>query len=133
MLPRPDTRVCVLLPICRGGSPPILRVLNPCFLIHSITGAIAKFGASWQSSELNGVSFFWTWIRRHPLDPQASLTSVLELRNVKKDEGANAEFLIVDTPPRLESKEVRELVGTNRSLRDPQPAGCLELDLLVFR
>ncbi len=40
------------------------------------------------------------------LDPQASLTSLLELHNVKRDEGA--EFLIVDTPPRLESKEVRE-------------------------
>jgi chromosome partitioning protein len=44
------------------------------------------------------------------LDPQASLTSLLELHNVNRDEGAAAEFLIVDTPPRLESKEVRESV-----------------------
>ena len=44
------------------------------------------------------------------LDPQASLTSLLELHNVKRDEGAGTEFLIVDTPPRLESKEVRESV-----------------------
>jgi len=44
------------------------------------------------------------------LDPQASLTSLLELHNVKRDVGAATEFLIVDTPPRLESKEVRESV-----------------------
>lgn len=44
------------------------------------------------------------------LDPQASLTSLLELHNVNRDEGATTEFLIVDTPPRLESKEVRESV-----------------------
>ena len=30
--------------------------------------------------------------------------------NVNRDEGAATEFLIVDTPPRLESKEVRESV-----------------------
>ena len=42
------------------------------------------------------------------LDPQASLNSLLELHNVNRDEGETAEFLIVDTPPRLESKEVRE-------------------------
>jgi chromosome partitioning protein len=44
------------------------------------------------------------------LDPQASLSSLLELHSVKRDESAATEFLIVDTPPRLESKEVRETV-----------------------
>ena len=44
------------------------------------------------------------------LDPQASLTSLLDLHNVEKDEDTHAEFLIVDTPPGLESREVRESV-----------------------
>jgi cellulose biosynthesis protein BcsQ len=44
------------------------------------------------------------------LDPQASLTSLLELHNVNRNEGAATEFLIVDTPPRLESQGVRESV-----------------------
>ena len=46
------------------------------------------------------------------LDPQASLSSLLELHNVKRDESAATEFLIVDTPPRLESKEVRGVTQT---------------------
>jgi hypothetical protein len=47
-------------------------------------------------------------IRNYPFE--TSRSSLLKLHNVKKDQGAATEFLIVDTPPSLESKEVRETV-----------------------
>ena len=44
------------------------------------------------------------------LDPQASLNGLLHLHDVQQLKETQAEFLIVDTPPRLESKEISEAI-----------------------
>jgi chromosome partitioning protein len=44
------------------------------------------------------------------LDPQASLNGLLHLHDVQQLQETQAEFLIVDTPPRLESKEISEAI-----------------------
>jgi chromosome partitioning protein len=49
-------------------------------------------------------------VQYHDLDPQSSLTELLKLHDVA--EVPKPEFVIVDTPPRLESKEVKEAVKT---------------------
>ena len=44
------------------------------------------------------------------LDPQGSLNGLLQLHNMQPADEIQPEFLIVDTPPRLESKEIGEAI-----------------------
>jgi chromosome partitioning protein len=49
-------------------------------------------------------------VQYHDLDPQSSLTELLRLHEVT--DVSEPEFVLIDTPPRLESKEVKEAVKT---------------------